>query len=59
VIAGAGVCGGVSVVWYGSVQFICLCIVDPVVGVINNGNSIQSSTDILSINTDDKATRFS
>jgi len=59
VIAGACVCGGVSVLWYGSIQFICLCIVHPVVGIINNGNSIQSSTNILSIYTVDKAKCFS
>lgn len=59
VIAGADVCDGVSVLWYASIQFICLCIVHSVVGVINNGNSIQSSTNILFINTVDKATCFS
>lgn len=59
VIAGAGVCGGMSVLWYASIQFICLCIVHHVVGIINNGNSIQSSTNILSINMVDKGTRFS
>lgn len=36
VIVGACVCAGVSVLWYASFQFICLCIVHPVVGVINN-----------------------
>jgi hypothetical protein len=59
VVVGAGVCGGVSVVWYASIQFICLCIVHPVVGVINNGNSILPRTNILFINIVEKATCFS